>query len=315
MTHQHDDCPGIALTIDVEDYFQVSGFEDIVPRTRWESFESRVERNTHRVLDILAGARVSATFFVLGWIAERYPALVRRIHTSGHEIGCHSYEHRLVYRCAPETFREDTHRAKAILETIIGEPIIGYRAPSFSITRKSLWALNILAEQGFEYDSSIFPVIRDRYGIPGAPRFPFRIARTGDPGLIEIPPCTIRFLGVNLPLGGGGYLRLFPESLFRRAIDHIVNVERQMAVLYVHPWELDPDQPVVSNGSWLSTFRQYVNLGKTEARLRRLLGAFPSVAIRTVLPSLTQETVALAAGDSPGADAPAPRAHGRQGVQ
>jgi polysaccharide deacetylase family protein (PEP-CTERM system associated) len=317
----------VALTVDVEDYFHVSGFEDVISRARWESFESRVERNTDRLLGILAEAGVSATFFVLGWIAERHPTLVRRIQAAGHEIACHSYDHRLVYLRTPETFREDTRRVKEILEDIIGERVIGYRAPSFSITRRSLWALDILAEHGFEYDSSIFPILRDRYGIPGAPRFPHRITLgNGHPvhtdstgsvdsrdsmgcgksraSIIEVPPSTVRFLGLTLPLGGGGYLRLFPESLFRRALERIVRVEHQMAVLYVHPWEVDPDQPILPNGSWLSTFRQYVNLHKTEGRLRRLLAVFPSIPIRALLVRLGLVAGGWVPTDSRGLNAP-----------
>ena len=279
----------LVLTVDVEDYFQVSGFEDIVPRSQWERFESRVERNTDQLLKILADAKATATFFVLGWIAERHPALVRSIHGTGHEIACHSYDHRLIYQCAPDAFREDARRAKRILENLIGERVIGYRAPSFSITRKSLWALDILAEEGFEYDSSIFPILRDRYGMPGAPRFPFQVPVNGRSEMLEIPPSTLRLLGLTLPLGGGGYLRLFPEGLFRWALEHIRNVERKVIVLYIHPWELDPDQPKIANAPGLSTFRQYVNLDKTEGRLRRLLATFPPVAIRTILTRLNAE--------------------------
>jgi polysaccharide deacetylase family protein (PEP-CTERM system associated) len=298
--------PVSALTVDLEDYFQVSGFEAAVPRARWDSFESRLERNTMLFLDILASHRASATFFVLGWNAERYPALVRRVHAAGHEVACHSYAHKLVYRQTPEEFRQDTRKAKKILEDLIGEPVVGYRAPSFSIIRKSLWALDILAEEGFKYDSSIFPILRDRYGIPGAPRFPYRItvgngytsltrsiastdsidsrdSKDSTDSIIEVPPSTMRVLGLTLPLGGGGYLRLFPEFLFRQALHRILGVERQAAVLYLHPWELDPGQPALSNGSWLSMFRHSVNLDKTEGKLRSLLTDFDFAPVRDVL--------------------------------
>jgi polysaccharide deacetylase family protein (PEP-CTERM system associated) len=289
-----------ALTIDVEDYFQVSGFEDVVSPTSWGHFESRVERNTEHLLDILDDAGVTATFFVLGWTAERYPRLVRRIHAAGHELASHSYAHRLVYIGSPTEFREDTIRAKKVLEDISGEPIIGYRAPSFSITRKSLWALEILAEEGFRYDSSIFPILRDRYGIPTAPRHPFRVllrpSRSASPNtaelqstgdsIIEFPLATVRFAGLTLPIGGGGYLRLFPQWVFHRSIKHIIESEQQPAVLYTHPWELDPGQPRVQHGSWLSRFRHYVNLHKTEMKLRALLAQFRFGSLRAMLDSL-----------------------------
>jgi polysaccharide deacetylase family protein (PEP-CTERM system associated) len=326
-----------ALTIDVEDYFQVSGFEDVVPRASWGNFESRVERETDRLLEILDDYQVSATFFMLGWTAERHPALVRRIQAAGHELACHSYAHRLVYECTREEFRADTHRAKGLVEDLAGAAVIGYRAPSFSITRKSLWALEVLAEEGFLYDSSIFPILRDRYGIPTAPRFPFRVpvngrrcsgieslesvellsedragrnskfeirnsklsevmpAETGlnnsitqqlDNSIVEFPPSTLRLLGLNLPIGGGGYLRMFPQWAFHRAINQIVDREEKAAILYIHPWELDPTQPRFRNGSRLSRFRQYVNLKETEPRLRALLNRWRFTTLRGLLTRL-----------------------------
>ena len=277
----------IVLTVDLEDYFQVSGFEDVVPREHWTSFESRIESNTQRLLEILAATHARATFFVLGWAAERNGALVRRIHESGHEIACHSYEHRLVYQCTPANFRDDTRKAKQILEDLIGQPVLGYRAPSFSITRKSLWALDILIEERFEYDSSIFPILRDRYGIPGAPRFPFAAMCGAAREIVEVPPSTVRLWGATLPVGGGGYLRLMPESLFRWAVRRIVCTEGRPAVLYLHPWEIDPEQPRIRNGSSLSTFRQYVNLHTTAGKLRRLLSTAPAVSVRELLSGRT----------------------------
>ena len=270
------------LTIDVEDYFQVSGFEDVIPRSSWDQLESRVERNTDRLLELLAEFRVRATFFVLGWTAERHPALVRRIQRAGHELGCHSYSHRLIYRLSDKDFREDTRRAKGIIEDLAGAKVIGYRAPSFSITRKSLWAITILAEEGFKYDSSIFPIFRDRYGIPGTPRFPYWLELKGEtvsnplherswPTILEIPPTTVQWLGVTLPMGGGGYLRLCPSWAFHHAIRRLVEVKCQPAVVYLHPWELDPEQPYIATASWLSRFRHYVNLDGTEKKLRGLL--------------------------------------------
>jgi polysaccharide deacetylase family protein (PEP-CTERM system associated) len=306
----------IALTVDLEEHFQVSGFESVIPRERWQSFGSRLEWNTMRLLDTLASHGALATFFVLAWNADRHPTVIKRIHAAGHEIACHSYAHQLVYNQTPEEFRKDTRRAKNVLENLIGERVIGYRAPSFSITRKSLWALDILSAEGFEYDSSVFPILRDRYGLPGAPRFPYRFAPTNglrvantstarprSNTILEIPPSTIRILGLNLPLGGGGYLRLFPESIFRAALQRVTTVEGRIAVLYIHPWELDPHQPRVLTGSWLSRFRQYVNLHKTEDRLHRLLAAFRSQTIRTVLPRLTAEAAVWAPANLRGAEA------------
>ncbi len=295
--------PGpVALTVDLEEHFQVTGFESVIPRERWLSYGSRLERNTDRLLDVLGTYGATATFFVLAWNAERHPGVIKQIHDAGHEVACHSYAHRLVYQQTPEAFRQDTRKAKDVLESLIGERVGGYRAPSFSITRKSLWALDILAAEGFSYDSSVFPILRDRYGLPGAPRFPFRLAPQDhttpsghlgaaerSAGILEIPPSTVRCLGLTLPLGGGGYMRLFPEALFRGAVERVARVERRIPVLYIHPWELDPHQPRIRNGSWLSTFRQYVNLHKTENRLRRLLADFPCRAIRTLLPRLSAE--------------------------
>jgi len=294
-----------ALTVDVEDYFQVSGFEAVVSPASWGSFESRVERNTDRLLDILADARVIATFFILGWTAERFPQLVRRIQAAGHELGSHSYAHRLVYLCSQREFREDTRRAKKVVEDISGEEVIGYRAPSFSITRKSLWALEILAEEGFHYDSSIFPIRRDRYGIPAAPRHPFQvILRNGQPtpgasehkranavlskAIVEVPPSTIPLFRMTLPIGGGGYFRLCPPLLFHRAIGRIVEGERRPTVLYIHPWELDPQQPRFRNGSWLSRFRHYLNLEKTEKRLKSLLARWQFTSVIDLLARLPE---------------------------
>ncbi len=342
MTAQGHAYPVSALTIDVEDYFQVSGFEAVVAPTSWGNFESRVERNTDRLLEILQDTKITATFFMLGWTADRYPALVRRIQAAGHELACHSYAHRLVYECNREEFREDTRRAKRLVEDLAGAAVIGYRAPSFSITRKSLWALEVVAEEGFLYDSSIFPILRDRYGIPTAPRYPFRVplgnsrapviesvesiellsedrarrnskfdirhstlselmpAETGlnnsrdsitqqlNNSIVEFPPSTLRLLGVNLPIGGGGYLRLFPQWAFHRAINQIVDREGKPAILYIHPWELDPTQPRFRNGSRLSRFRQYVNLEETEARLRTLLSLWRFSTLRDLLAQLPE---------------------------
>jgi polysaccharide deacetylase family protein (PEP-CTERM system associated) len=262
-----------ALTIDVEDYFQVSAFERYVDRSQWDSYSLRVVENTGRVLDLLDEFGVKATFFILGWVAQRCPALVRQIRDNGHEIACHGYGHELVYRIGPERFREDIRRSKGILEQLSGVQVRGYRAPSYSITKKSLWALDILIEEGFTYDSSIFPVYHDLYGIPDAPRFPYLIERTSG-AIREFPlstyPLRLGSKEYRLPVAGGGYLRLFPAALLRHCIAAINRREGQPAVLYFHPWEIDPGQPRI-NAGMKSSFRHYLNLHKTEAKLRHLL--------------------------------------------
>jgi polysaccharide deacetylase family protein (PEP-CTERM system associated) len=261
-----------AMTVDVEDYFQVSAFEGIAPRPRWDAFESRVCANTERLLSIFAETDVKATFFVLGWIAERHTGLVQRIADSGHEIASHGYAHRLVYDLTKAAFRDDTRRAKAILEDASGKAVIGYRAPSYSITPRSLWALDILIEEGFRYDASIFPIHHDRYGIPLSPRHPYVIDRSGG-SLIEAPASTIRMGPINLPIGGGGYFRLLPYVWTEWGIKHINAIEHRSCIFYLHPWELDPEQPRL-RCSWLGRLRHYRNLNATEERLRRLLREF-----------------------------------------
>jgi len=263
------------LTIDVEDYFQVSAFEDIIRPTDWDGMEHRVVRNTEKVLAILAEFDTKATFFIVGWVAEKFPHLVRAVHAQGHTIGCHSYWHRKVYDLSPEEFREDTIRGKSILEDIIGEHVLGYRAPSYSITQKSLWALDILKDLGFTYDSSIFPIHHDTYGIPGSPRFAYRHPN----GLLEYPISTVRMLGGNLPISGGGYFRLFPYGFSRFFLRSLNRTEQQPFVFYLHPWEVDPDQPRMRQARWLSRFRHYNNLDTTAARLRQLLSDFSFVPL------------------------------------
>ncbi len=258
------------LTIDVEDYFQVAAFDQVIQPDNWESYECRVEQNTQCILKILAEKGISATFFIVGWIAERYPGLVRDIQQQGHQIGCHSYWHKKIYTLTPEQFKADTQKAKQILEDIIGEPVSGYRAPSYSITGKSLWALDILQELGFQYDSSIFPIYHDNYGIPDAPRFSYRL----DQGMMEFPISTVSLLGKNLPIAGGGYFRLFPYTFTRACLRRINQWEREPFVFYVHPWEFDPEQPRIADAGWKSRFRHYNNLDKTETRFRQLLDDF-----------------------------------------
>ncbi|MGI6656373.1 MAG: XrtA system polysaccharide deacetylase [Desulfobulbus sp.] len=258
------------LTIDVEDYFQVSAFEDVIAPHDWASMEHRVVANTERVLEVLAMHQVKATFFVVGWIADTYPNLVRSICDQGHAIGCHSYWHRKVYDLGPDEFKADTRKAKELLEDITGAAVLGYRAPSYSITSKSLWAIDILRELGFLYDSSIFPIYHDTYGIPDAPRFPYRHPN----GLVEYPMSTALVFGRKVPVSGGGYFRLFPYALTRQALRRVNVNERKAFVFYLHPWELDPEQPRVRNARFLSKFRHYNNLNRTEPRLHRLLSDF-----------------------------------------
>lgn len=261
-------CDG--LSVDVEDYYHVEAFVDRVSPHSWSDFPSRVRANTKRVLQILEEYGCRATFFVLGWVAERDPALVREIIEAGHEVGCHSYSHRRVSSLTPEEFREDLRRARAVIEDAAGVRILGYRAPTFSIGRDSLWALEILSEEGFLYDSSIFPIRHDLYGIPGAPRFPHRLQFRSKRTLFEIPMTTVRIGGMTWPTGGGGYLRLLPMQYTRWAIRQIHEKERQPFILYFHPWELDPDQPRIK-ARWKSRIRHYVGLGVMERRLRELL--------------------------------------------
>jgi polysaccharide deacetylase family protein (PEP-CTERM system associated) len=270
-----------ALSIDVEDYYQVSGFESKVRFEEWPSHESRVIGNTWRLLELLGFHQVKATFFVLGWIAERYPQVVQAIHQEGHEVASHGYRHRLLYTMTREEFREDVKRTKTILENLTGEPVIGYRAPSFSIVQDNLWCLDVLKDLGFEYDSSLFPIAHDRYGIAGGSRLPYHHALPGGGRILEFPPSTIRLLGQNVPVAGGGYFRLFPYRFIRWAIQCLNQQEGAPAIIYLHPWEIDPAQPRI-NGSLLNRFRHYVNLDKTEPRLRQLLNDFQFVPIRTL---------------------------------
>jgi polysaccharide deacetylase family protein (PEP-CTERM system associated) len=265
------------ISVDVEDYFHVEAFAGAIPRAAWGGYESRVERNTERILDLLDDSRVTATFFILGWVAERYPKLVRKIADRGHEPACHSYWHRLIYKLTPEEFREDTVQAKNAIEQAAGTEIHGYRAPSFSITSRSAWALDVLADLGFRYDSSVFPVKHDVYGVPGAPRVPFRVETPFGP-IIEFPIATFRWsAGPNFPVGGGGYLRMLPYWYTKAGVARAWR-EGLPVVSYVHPWELDPEQPRLKGVPLKSRLRHYTNLRKTEARLRKLLalGGFSS---------------------------------------
>jgi len=260
--------PKNVVSIDVEDYFHAETFSSVVDRTQWDSYTSRVEGNTRCLLELLGNLNVQATFFVLGWVAERFPGLVREIAAGGHELACHSYWHRLIYKLDPAEFREDTRRAKDVIEQIAGQPLTGYRAPTYSVTDRSVWALDILTELGFTYDSSIFPIRHDRYGIPGAPRAPFRF-RTPSGPMTEFPITTFRFGGQNMPVGGGGYLRLLPQLYTRLGLKS-VEKEGLPIVIYIHPWEVDPDQPHLPVGL-KSRLRHYTNLSRTYDRFRSVL--------------------------------------------
>jgi polysaccharide deacetylase family protein (PEP-CTERM system associated) len=258
------------FSVDVEDYFHVEAFSDVVDRTTWDSYACRVEANTQRLLDLLDECGVQGTFFILGWVAERYPRLVREIVARGHEPACHSYWHRLIYKLDRDEFAADTRRAKSVIEDAAGEPVFGYRAPSYSITRQSVWALDVLAEAGFTYDSSIFPIRHDVYGIPDAPRGPFLVTTPSGP-IVEFPITTFRMVGEhNLPVGGGGYLRILPFWYTRLGLMR-ARAENLPLIAYIHPWEVDPDQPRLE-GRRKSRLRHYTNLAKTHDRLRQLLG-------------------------------------------
>ena len=334
-----------ALTIDVEDYFQVHALSNVIKFEDWGNYECRIERNTDRILEILSSSirnpqsafriPTKATFFVLGWNAERYSGLVQRIQKEGHEIACHGYAHKFVYTQSKEEFRQDIRKSKAILEDITGNEVIGYRAASYSITNKSQWAFEVLLEEGFKYDSSIFPIHHDFYGLPTAPRFPFVISLNGNNKfefsvlnvelnptenltlithnsqlktqnsafkpqssvlkkdstlntqnskfIIEFPISTVKLLGQNVPVSGGGYFRLFPYSIIKRALAEINEKGQKPFIFYIHPWEIDPEQPRVKGVSSRSKFRHYVNLDKTENRLRKLLKDFNFSSVRDIL--------------------------------
>lgn len=260
------------LSVDVEDYFQVQALESVYPRCGWDDCESRVERNTQAILDVFDEAGVKATFFTLGWIAERRPALVRRIADAGHEVACHGYSHLRVDSQEPEEFREDISKSRRILEDLSGTSVRGYRAATFSVGPHTPWAWRLLEEEGYAYSSSIYPVARDFYGDPDAPRGPYK--PEGVHRLLEIPISTVRLVNRNWPCGGGGYFRLLPYALSKAAIRHLNHAEGAPAVFYLHPWELDPGQPRSAGTPLKSRLRHYLNLSKTHARLRRLARDF-----------------------------------------
>jgi polysaccharide deacetylase family protein (PEP-CTERM system associated) len=260
-----------AMTCDVEDYFQVQAFAGHIARDSWDAMAPRVERNTGRVLDLFARHGVHATFFTLGWVAERYKGLIRRIVAEGHELASHGMEHRPVYSQSPDEFRADIRRTKAMLEDAGGVAVTGYRAASFSITANTFWAFDVLAEEGYRYSSSIYPVHHDLYGIPDAPRFAFR-PKEGK--LLEVPMSTVAMFGRNLPCSGGGYFRLLPYAVSRWGFRQVNARDKKPAIFYFHPWEIDPDQPRQHDAPLKSRFRHYLNLHRMEKRLGRLLRDF-----------------------------------------
>jgi polysaccharide deacetylase family protein (PEP-CTERM system associated) len=276
--------PRFVMSVDVEDYFQVEAFSQQVSRDDWDRFPSRVVANTQRSLDLFDACGTKATYFVLGWVAHRFPALVRDIHARGHELACHSFWHKPVCSLSPETFRADLRMACGAIGDATGVRPLGYRAPSWSITPDSLWALDVLAEEGFVYDASIFPIRHDLYGHPGGKRFPHRIATGSGRELIEFPSSTVRLFGANLPAGGGGYLRILPYAFNDWALSRLAAEDGRAIVVYFHPWEIDPEQPRLA-GPWKSRFRHYTGLGRMERRLRRLMQTRRFQAFRDILNS------------------------------
>lgn len=261
-----------AMSVDIEDYFQVHALEPHFPRARWDEIPARVDRNIDRTLDLFARHDVRATFFILGWVAQRYPEHVRRIAAAGHEIASHGFAHHRVTELSPEEFRRDLADTRAALEDLAGQRVRGYRAPSYSVGEGNRWALDVLEEEGYDYSSSIYPIHHDHYGMPEAPRHAFRPAREGR--LLELPITTCEWGGRRMPCGGGGYFRLYPYALSRWALRRVNERERAPAIFYFHPWEIDPDQPRVHEAALRTRFRHYLNLERMEARLDRLLSDF-----------------------------------------
>lgn len=271
-----------AMTVDVEDYFHVAALADAIRPEQWDNHEYRAEQSTRRLLDIFAERGIAATFFVLGWVARRSPQLVRDIQRAGHEVACHGMSHQLIYNQTPEVFAAETRDAKAMLEDITGERVLGYRAATYSITRRSMWALDIILEAGFAYDSSIFPIRHDLYGVPDAPQVPGRVPTPKGSSILEFPISTTRLMGVRLPIAGGGYFRIFPYWLTRAGLRKLNAGMNRPFLFYLHPWEVDPEQPLVKVG-FKSRFRHYTNLHRTAGRLRRLVRDFEFAPMKSVL--------------------------------
>ena len=273
------------FTVDVEDYFQVEALSKAVKVSEWEDYECRVEANTHKNLQLLAESNQVGTFFVLGWVAKRYPNLIREIADAGHEIASHGMSHQLIYNQDQEVFRQETFDAKALLEDIVQQPVEGYRAATYSITNKSLWALDVLVDAGFKYDSSIFPMRHDNYGIADINPLPHKLTTPSGREIVEFPISTLKNKWLTIPIAGGGYFRLFPYWFSRWGLNKI-NRQGQPFVFYIHPWEVDPGQPKVENISRLSKFRHYNNLAKCERRLERLTKDFSFTTMKSVLQQL-----------------------------
>ncbi len=266
------------LSFDIEDWFHPEVFDGRFPMDTWDRLESRVERNTEIILTFLQRKRLTATFFILGWVAEKYPQLVKTIADEGHEIACHSYSHTMITKLTPESFREELRRSLSVLRDVSGQPVVGFRAPTFSVVKQTLWALPIMFEEGIRYDSSIFPIIHDRYGIPDAPREPFVIYQNAAGSLIEYPMTTVKLLGFNFPFGGGGYFRLYPFWLSRQLMKKCVQEGRPI-IFYAHPWEFDTDLPKVDL-NFLSKIRHYTGIKKFIDRLDAVTDMFPFTAFR-----------------------------------
>jgi polysaccharide deacetylase family protein (PEP-CTERM system associated) len=282
-----------AFSIDVEDYFHVEALAASIPRAEWSNMEYRCEASMHRLLDLMAQHGVRGTMFVLGWVAERSPQLVREIARAGHEVACHGYSHRLVYKQGREEFFQETSRAKKLLEDISGKAVLGYRAASFSIIEQSLWALDCLIDLGFTYDSSVFPVRHDRYGMPNAELAPYKITAPSGRTLVEFPMSVATVGQVRIPVSGGGYFRILPYALSRAGLRQINHKRRQPFMFYLHPWEVDPEQPRFA-ASWFSRFRHYTNLARCEGRLRQLMSEFRFSTVRQVL--VTEGLIGAQAG-------------------
>lgn len=274
-----------AFTVDVEDYFQVEALRSAIKQGDWDKYDCRVEKNTHLILQQLSDVKKKGTFFVLGWIAKRYPELIKMIADQGHEVASHGMSHQLIYNQSIEVFRKETIDSKSLLEDIVQKPVEGYRAATYSITKRSLWALDILAEAGFKYDSSIFPMKHDNYGIADINPVPHLLTTPNGHQLVEFPISTLKNKLLTIPIAGGGYFRLFPYFFSRWGLSKI-NKQRRPFVFYIHPWEVDPEQPVISNISKFSKFRHYNNLHKCEARLSRLIKDFEFTTMKSVLVEL-----------------------------
>jgi len=273
------------MTVDVEDYFHVAALSGAISRDDWDIQEYRAEASTRRLLDVFGKQGLKATFFILGWVAKRSPGLVREIQAAGHEVACHGMSHKLIYTQTPEEFCQETRDSKALLEDITGEAVLGYRAATYSITSKSMWALDIIREAGFKYDSSIFPIRHDLYGVPDSPHVPNSFTTPKGAKIVEFPISTVPMFGVVLPIAGGGYFRIFPYWLTRTGLRKLNRELQRPFVFYLHPWEVDPEQPVI-NAGWRSKFRHYTNLGRTEQRLGKLVSEFDFAPMRDVLQQL-----------------------------